>query len=399
MFILFIYNNLQPHIIFGYAVLNELRAKILKISDKVSTLNVMPEASYWLDINLEKLMYCAIATIHKHERDKNIAPSNDNVIQIKDETFYELLYGIDEQKNLKDSEYVKQKRNNIQKVRRIMQRAYDKFDASPVMEIYEDGKDHPSKVPMILKLEYDKTKKTMNIQLAKEFYEYFYNLSGKSFNVHTIKQIMHLDSSYSLRFYRIFNSVKWRTKTLILSYDEIRRIFKKIGMYEKHSHMKALIEPAISDINAHTNLMIEFDYIKSGANYDAVEFRINSKSTKRLSSKMRSSLIELKNDYSENGIPWSDDFSHFKDPNRNNYFDAPTNLTEAQIKFLLTSDSFLNDYSFAYSGLGQNLSKSVAQAVLKPLLESELDALNKVKKIDLDYYFALSYSKKPENPK
>ena len=48
---------------------SKLIMKPVRDHDVVSTLSSMPQASYSLDINLEKLMYCAITIIHKHEMD------------------------------------------------------------------------------------------------------------------------------------------------------------------------------------------------------------------------------------------------------------------------------------------------------------------------------------------
>ena len=46
--------------------------KPVREHDVISTLSSMPQASYTLDINLEKLMYCAITIIHKYELDNNM---------------------------------------------------------------------------------------------------------------------------------------------------------------------------------------------------------------------------------------------------------------------------------------------------------------------------------------
>ncbi|NNH77391.1 replication initiation protein [Acinetobacter sp. ANC 5380] len=375
-------------------VQNVFKPKVLKHDDPITTLNVMPVSSYSLDINLEKLMYCAIAVIHKYEQDKAIEASSDNEIQISDQAFYKLLYG-DENSDLSTKELIKQKHNNLQKVRRIMQRAYSNFDASPIMEVYQKDNDTPSKVPMILKLHYNSSTKVLTMQLAKEFYNYFYNMGNKSFSYHTLRQIMSLDSYVSLRLYRIFNSVKWRADKIILTYDEIRKILKKEGKYGKHSHMKMIIDEAVKEINSNTNFNIDHTYLKQGSSsYNSIEFIIQNKATNVISRKFKNSLELLRDSYLKNDIPWSDDLSHFKNPNRYKYFEAPKKLSIKQVKFLLTSDAFLNDYSFAYSGLGSSVTKELAQSILKPLLQNELALLNSHKKIDYDYYIALSYEKK-----
>lgn len=66
--------------------------KPVRDHDVVSTLSSMPQASYLLDINLEKLMYCAITIIHKHEMDNNADFNPRDKVSITAENFYQLLY-------------------------------------------------------------------------------------------------------------------------------------------------------------------------------------------------------------------------------------------------------------------------------------------------------------------
>lgn len=373
--------------------------KPVREHDVVSTLSSMPQASYLLDINLEKLMYCAITIIHKHEMDNNADFNPRDKVSITAENFYQLLYEdvIDKTKS-HEVDAVRLKKTHMQNVRRIMERAYERFTSSPVMLVKVPDSDIPEKVTMIQKLHYEPKTKVFSIQFAEEFFRFFYNLlkdKNNSFNRHELKQIMKMNSYYSLRLYRVFNSEIWRTNTLVLSCDELRRMFLKENQYRQHSHFRTrVIEPAIEEINSLTNLQVKHTYIKNGDSIDSIQFHFNYK-TEYVSSRMSKALEKIKISYLKKAIPWSDDLSHFKVPDRINHFTPPLSLKPKQIKFLISSPTFMNDYGFFYEGNGFDL--KTAQTIMKALLTENLALVNTRKPIDLDYYFALDYKQKAEN--
>lgn len=373
--------------------------KPVREHDVVSTLSSMPQASYLLDINLEKLMYCAITIIHKHEMDNNADFNPRDKVSITAENFYQLLYeDVIEKPNNNEADAARLKKTHMQNVRRIMERAYERFTSSPVMLVKVPDSDIPEKVTMIQKLHYEPKTKVFSIQFAEEFFRFFYNLlkdKNNSFNRHELKQIMKMNSYYSLRLYRVFNSELWRTNSLILSCDELRRMFLKENQYRQHSHFRTrVIEPAIEEINSLTNLQVKHTYIKNGDSIDAIQFNFNYK-LEYITNRMSKALEKLKISYMKKAIPWSDDLSHFKDPDRINHFKPPLKLSPKQIKFLISSQTFMNDYGMFYENNGFDL--ATAQTIMKALLTENLALVNTRKPIDLDYYFALDYKQKAEN--
>lgn len=373
--------------------------KPVREHDVVSTLSSMPQASYLLDINLEKLMYCAITIIHKHEMDNNADFNPRDKVSITAENFYQLLYeDVIDKPNSNEADAARLKKTHMQNVRRIMERAYERFTSSPVMLVKVPDSDIPEKVTMIQKLHYEPKTKVFSIQFAEEFFRFFYNLlkdKNNSFNRHELKQIMKMNSYYSLRLYRVFNSELWRTNSLILSCDELRRMFLKENQYRQHSHFRTrVIEPAIEEINSLTNLQVKHTYIKNGDSIDAIQFNFNYK-LEYITNRMSKALEKLKISYMKKAIPWSDDLSHFKDPDRINHFKPPLKLSPKQIKFLISSQTFMNDYGMFYENNGFDL--ATAQTIMKALLTENLALVNTRKPIDLDYYFALDYKQKAEN--
>ena len=379
---------------------SKLIMKPVRDHDVVSTLSSMPQASYSLDINLEKLMYCAITIIHKHEMDNKAEFNPRDKVSITAENFYQLLY----EDSLNSNEYaltndeLRLRKTRMQNVRRIMERAYDRFTSSPVMLVKVEGSEIPEKVTMIQKLHYEPKTKIFSIQFAEEFFRFFYNLlkyKNNSFNRHELKQIMKMNSYYSLRLYRVFNSEIWRTNRLIFSYEELRRMFMKENLYKQHIHFKTrVIEPAIDEINRLTNLEVKSTYLKNGDTIDAIQFDFNYQQ-KYINSRLSKALEKLKISYLKKAIPWSDDLSHFRDDDRINHFKPPLSLKPKQIKFLISSKTFMNDYGFFYENNG--FDHATAQTIMKALLTENLALVNTRKPIDLDYYFALDYKEKVEN--
>lgn len=379
---------------------SKLIMKPVRDHDVVSTLSSMPQASYSLDINLEKLMYCAITIIHKHEMDNKAEFNPRDKVSITAENFYQLLYEDSLNSNVYalTNDELRLRKTRMQNVRRIMERAYDRFTSSPVMLVKVEGSEIPEKVTMIQKLHYEPKTKIFSIQFAEEFFRFFYNLlkdKNNSFNRHALKQIMKMNSYYSLRLYRVFNSELWRTNRLIFSYEELRRMFMKENLYKQHIHFKTrVIEPAIDEINRLTNLEVKPTYLKNGDTIDAIQFDFNYK-LEYITSRMSKALEKLKISYMKKAIPWSDDLSHFKDPERINHFKPPLKLSPKQIKFLISSQTFMNDYGMFYENNG--FDHDTAQTIMKALLTENLALVNTRKAIDLDYYFALDYKQKAEN--
>lgn len=371
--------------------------KVVHAHDEVATLNTMTYSSYNLELSLEKLMFCAMTVIHKFEMDKNTAFTPTDKIEITADNFFNLVYG-GEFEGALTKEQLKDKASKMLSLRRTMLNAYNRFEASPIMLVHKTDSDFPVKVPMINSLHYDNGKKIFSIEFHAAFYDFFYKLNEQdkkaSFNKHELKQILKMNSYYSLRLYRIFNSEYWRTTELTMTYDSLRKIFQKENQYKQHAHLKdRLIVPAIEEINTLTDLHVEYEFVKTnGLIYDAVTFKFE-RNRKYISHKMVKALEKMKISYLSEGKSWSDDLSHFKVEDREKHFTAPTKLSTKQIGFLISSPVFMNDYGHF---LG-NFDLATGKVIMKALLENSLDKINEFKKLDLDWYFALSHANQNGN--
>lgn len=135
-----------------------------KLTDLVVTRNDFPTARYSIDLNLEKLMYCAMIIVRKNELKNKTSITHDDFIYVSSENFGELTSQWLERKcllqqiNVKFSEMLKL----------LLKRIYTKFD-NPTMLVKDGESDEPAKVPMMTYCHYDKATKCIKIRFAKEF--------------------------------------------------------------------------------------------------------------------------------------------------------------------------------------------------------------------------------------
>lgn len=79
-----------------------------------------------------------------------------------------------------------------------------------------------------------------------------------------LKQISQLKSSYAIRFYELLIQFR-KTSERYISLEKLRERLEIIGQYDRFFNLKKrIIEPSISNINASTNLLVEWDVVKNG---------------------------------------------------------------------------------------------------------------------------------------
>lgn len=355
--------------------------------DKVSTTNDLVSASYNIDLQLEKMILFAISVVNKFELDNKTNFDFKMPVVVSAENMANLTWDYDE-KVILTPEESRLKLERVRSITRSMKRFYTDLKTLPVMEVLRDEKGLSEKIPMISKLGFDAKKRQLLIYFPKEFYEFFYKLTGeagvKPFNRHEIKYIMKMDYYFSLRLYRFLNAQIWRSnkQPIILEYQQIRRMLDKDQGYSTHQKIKEkLVDPAVEEINKYTNFKMTATYLKSGSKYTAVRLDYDYK-PEYVERKISKQLEQMKIKYLKAAVPWSDDGSHFKDPDRYKFFKAPKKLTKRQVEALVNQPVFLNDYG-KFIG---TLEEDVAKVVMRTLLTNKLEVLNTFKPIDLDYY-------------
>jgi len=361
-----------------------------KLTDLVATRNDFPTASYSIDLNLEKLMYCAMILVRKTELEKNTIFNPDDLIVVGASNFAELTSSVFRNEVVTAADT----REAIKIAETALYRVYQRFD-NPVMLVRVDGSDDPAKVPMMTYCHYDKKNKNIKIRFAKEFYQYFYELVKKAdgktaaFSSHELKHIILFNSGYAMRIYRILISEIWRTEELSIGLDELKWVLQCSDKYSDLSNFKKrVLDIATDEINHLSNIEVAYENIKDGRDVVGIKFNFNFKSSHKLL-ETKKSIVKIKEKATKKGAEYKNDGSHFKAKDRCKYFKAPIRLSGKQISVLVNCPEFLNDYGVFI----KNYEDEQAKVIMRNLLVNELDKLNRHKPIDLDFYFWLQAKK------
>lgn len=373
-------------------------AKRVKKDSLVVTRNTMAYASYSNDPNQEKLMFAAMIVIRKMELENqgNIDPLAK--IRISARNYAELTH-----KKVLQGEGTELDEKELQQIEKTadkaLHRIYTKFQPL-VMKVKEPDSPEPAKVPMITYCKYIAKHKSIDIRFAPEFYEYFYRVIVDTaddekilgYFAHELKQVTQLDGFYSMRLYRMLIENKWKSNTLEISLEDLKF---SLDLEDKPSYddidnlKRRIINPSIKEINDLSNINItKVENLKSGRSIVGLRFNYEYKASDRMK-KIEAKLLAFKTKLLKAAVPYSDDGSHFKHPDRVKYINRIDSFTQKQIGFLVSCPQFLNDYSEFYSGSvtdDEASNRKLAKDILATLLKSKPSLLNDVKLIDFDYY-------------
>ncbi len=168
----------------------------------------------------------------------------------------------------------------------------------------------------------------------------------KQFTSYEIKQISGLNTGYAVRLYELL--VAWRStgKTPIIDIGEFRR---QIGVldteYTRFNNLKVrVIEPAIKQINEHTDIAVKFEQHKTGRNITGISFRFKQKAQPK---------VEQKTDPK-------------RDPNTPDFF---VEMTDAQRHLFAHKLSELPEVGSEYAEIGESaedFTKRLADMLLEP---------------------------------
>lgn len=382
-----------------------------KPDDLVVTRNDFPLSSYNIDLNLEKLMYCAMVIIRKTELQSNHQFNPHDIITISALNFGQLTTRDYDEKAQDDRSLAEIERKAVIALKRI----YNKFD-NPTMLINLPDEVDPVKVPMMTWCHYSTKNKTIQVRFAVEFYQYFYKLvtwkdaNSPSFSSHELKNVVMLESKHGVKLYNILISYIWRTKEIEFDIDKLRWLFhcyeikkekdgKKVEPYvvemytELYNFKSRVLDTACRDINANSNLTVTYTNVKDGKEVVGIKFEFDFKKNYK-KTQAENVISKMKNLYLKNAVPFAEDGSHFKATDRSNFFKAPEKLSSRQISVLVNSPEFLLDYGAKFLG---NEDTESAKKIMRSLLTSNLDKVNAFKPIDLDYYFWLQERRNIKN--
>lgn len=177
----------------------------------------------------------------------------------------------------------------------------------------------------------------------------------------------------------------WRTSEVTIDLNELRWMLECEDKYKELANFKSrVLNVAADEINKLSNINVNFENVKNGKEVVAIKFIFNLKSEYKEQDQLKF-IEKMKKAYLAAAIPFSDDGSHFKSPDRVHYFKAPLKLSSKQISTLVNCPEFLLDYGYFLGNSDEDTSK----VIMRTLLTEKLGKLNAHKPIDLDYYFWL----------
>lgn len=114
------------------------------------------------------------------------------------------------------------------------------------------------------------------IRISEDVLPYLYNLQ-EHFTAYELYQILALKSSHSIALYELLKSHAFK-KSVIIGIDDLKRCLNLAGKYKEYRNFRRkVIETAVNEINAYTDLSIGWKPVRQGRSYAAIEFTISQK--------------------------------------------------------------------------------------------------------------------------
>ena len=152
--------------------------------------------------------------------------------------------------------------------------AVDKL-ARRVMWLYDDATKSETTVRYIDRVTMYKRSGRIRISFDPMLEPYLINLAGNYFQF-SYHNILAMSSKYSIQLYKLLKSYYFRYPSLRISIEELKASLDATK-YVKISHVKEkVIEPALHDINAYSDLSVTVEYEKTGRSIAHVIFTMKS---------------------------------------------------------------------------------------------------------------------------
>ncbi len=147
--------------------------------------------------------------------------------------------------------------------------------AQRVMWLYDENTKSETTVRYIERVTMFKRSGKIRILFDPMLEPYLINLAGNYFQF-SYHNILAMSSKYSIQLYKLLKSYYFRYPSLRISVEELK-VSLDATNYVKISHVKEkVIEPALRDINAFSDLCVSVDYEKQGRTITHVIFSMKN---------------------------------------------------------------------------------------------------------------------------
>lgn len=218
----------------------------MEMSELVVKGNALIEASYTLGLAEQRLILLAI--LEARETGQGI--DHSSLLRVHAHTYAE-QFSID-------------KGNSYQVLKDASKGLFDRYvtyhDKNP-----KNGNDRSFHCRWVDKIGYEKATGTVYMRFTADVVPLITRLE-EQFTSYEITQVAELDSGYAIRLYELL--IKWRStgKTPLFELQSFRQqLGVELNQYKTMSNFKSrVLDPAIKQINEHTDITVKYDQYKQG---------------------------------------------------------------------------------------------------------------------------------------
>ena len=213
--------------------------------------NRIIEASYRLTLREQRLVLLCISQINALEK------LNENKVFTITANEYSQVFGGDPKNAFRD-------------MKEAMDLLFDRFIKVIVSDNRREEFRWISKKSTIL------SNQSVEIRFTADIAPYLHNLKGNFTKYHFL-HVRTMTSVFSIRIYEML--MQWKTKrTLTLSLDQLRDRLQINNKYTAFANIKQkIIEPAVTEINACTDILVSYDLRKAGRKVSDIVFSFQFK--------------------------------------------------------------------------------------------------------------------------
>ena len=147
----------------------------------------------------------------------------------------------------------------------------------------------------------------LEVEFSQKLLTYLLEIKEKYLK-YNIENIMNLSSKYAIKLYKILKDIyekhkRYKNKTeLELSIQDLREILEIPRSYRFHDIKRQILETAKTELEKYTDILFNYEIIKSGRKISAVKFNISINPKKIGMEKLKKSFIVVLNKAKEKEI-------------------------------------------------------------------------------------------------
>lgn len=227
--------------------------------------NAIISASYRLSLAEQRVIIACISQIRKSE-------------SVTDEIRYSV--GAKELSEVTGSSIP----SSFRDLKSVANRLFDRY------VMIADGPNGTGKLPEVLKtrwvqsIVFIKKEARVELRFGKEILPYLNELS-KQFTKYTLQNVAQLNSSYGFRLYELLK--QWDgVGEKEVSIEALKEAYQIDGKYKAIKDFKKyVLEPAVTDVNTHSDLNVTWEQRKTGRRVTHLKFKFKAKKEKAVNKK------------------------------------------------------------------------------------------------------------------